>query len=65
MERLSVSGSENGNIRPRALASKNPAVTALQDLLFYQLTGIAFFAKNCLDFEKEDTNTNKKINTNN
>lgn len=61
MEKFSVSGSENGNIRPRALASKNPAVSALQDLLFYILTGIGFFAKNSFGFHKSDKNTNSKI----
>ncbi len=61
MEKFSVSGSENGNIRPRALASKNPAVSALQDLLFYQLTGIGFLAKNSFDFQKTDKNINSKI----
>ena len=61
MEKFSVSGSENGNIKPRAVASKNPAVSALQDLLFYQLTGIGFFAKNSLDFQKSDKFTNNKI----
>ena len=61
MEKFSVSGSENGNIRPRSLASKNPAVSALQDLLFYLLTGIGFYAKNSFDFQKTNKNTNSKI----
>ncbi|MCR4880892.1 MAG: hypothetical protein K6A44_02955 [bacterium] len=61
MEKFSVSGLEDGNIRPRAFASKNPAVTALQDLLFYQLTGIGFFAKNSLAFQNTDKDTDSEI----
>ena len=52
---------------------KNPAVNALQDLLFYQILGLAFFMKNILTFNKYDVEvnslltrflylTNKKIN---
>ncbi len=61
MERACSSSSENGYIRPRGTASKNPAVSALQDLLFYQLTGIGFYAKNALEYKKTDSETNKKI----
>ena len=61
MERACSSSSENGYIRPRGSASKNPAVSALQDLLFYQLTGIGFFAKNAHEFKKIDKETNDKL----
>ena len=61
MERACSSSSENGYIRPRGSASKNPAVSALQDLLFYQLTGIGFFAKNAYEFKKIDKETNDKL----
>ncbi len=40
---------------------KNPAVTALQDLLFYQLTGIAFLAVSILSFKKKDNELNSKL----
>ena len=55
------SSGENGCIRQRNAASKNPAVSALQDLLFYQLTGIAFYAKNAFELDKFDNETNYKI----
>lgn len=61
MERACSSSSENGYIRPRGSASKNPAVSALQDLLFYQLTGIGFFAQNAMSYNKTDKETNNKI----
>ncbi len=61
MERACSSSSENGFMRPKGSASKNPAVSALQDLLFYQLTGIGFFGKNALELGKKDAETNKKI----
>ena len=61
MERACSSSSENGYIKPRGSASKNPAVSALQDLLFYQLTGIGFYAKNAHEFKKTDKETNNKI----
>jgi len=50
-----------GYIKPKIKASKNPAVSALQDLLFYQLTGLSFFAKNAMLLEKNDKNTNSQI----
>ncbi len=61
MERACSSSSENGFMRPKGSASKNPAVSALQDLLFYQLTGLGFYGKNVLEFDKKDFETNKKI----
>lgn len=61
MEKYFASSGDNSFIRPRGSASKNPAVTALQDLLFYQLIGIGFYAKNVLEFEKFDKNTNNQI----
>ena len=61
MRKISLSSSENGNIKSRSFASKDPAVSALQDLLFYQLTGIGFYLKNSLAFNKTDKNINKQI----
>lgn len=40
---------------------KNPAVNALQDLLFYQILGLAFFMKNILTFNKYDAEVNNQL----
>ena len=55
MERTCSANHDNNYIRPRNFASKNPAVSALQDLLFFHLTQIAFFVKHSSDFKKSNT----------
>ncbi|MCQ2958004.1 MAG: hypothetical protein MJ180_03765, partial [Candidatus Gastranaerophilales bacterium] len=61
MEHACSASNENNYIRPRKFASKNPAVSALQDLLFYHITQIAFYAKNAYSYKKSDTETNNKL----
>lgn len=59
--KFNSSCNENFNIKSRSLASKNPAVSSLQDLLFYQLTIIGFFAKKCFEMKVFDEEVNEEV----
>ncbi len=59
--KFNLSCNENFNIKSRNLASKNPAVSALQDLLFYQLTVIGFFANKNFEMKISDEKINERI----
>ena len=59
--KFNSSCNENFNIKSRNLASKNPAVSALQDLLFYQLSVIGFFLNNSHEMKIFDEEINEKV----
>ena len=59
--KFNLSCNENFNIKSRNLASKNPAVSALQDLLFYQLSIFGYFSKKCLEMKVFDEKYNDEI----
>ncbi len=59
--KFNSSCNENFSIKSRSLASKNPAVSALQDLLFYELSIIGFFMNKNLEMKIFDEGINEKI----